>query len=275
MSALPFPRKRSGGASAARRTWYHSGNLGDIIYALYAIKLYGGGSLVIGPEQAGTKECGNPVILEQYERLLPVLKHQGYLLSVAFSEHYPMDVEDLNRFRDLWFDDGLRARSKIDNICQMMCHLIGVAARFKPNEPWLSIPAVEPSGKIVISRSFSYLPEAWGLKALPWRELVERWGKQMLFVGWEHEWTHFCAQFGTVEYYPISDFLQMALAIKAARVFIGNQSFPCALASGLGQRVLQECDPVRPEAKFGPVTFRSPKFLNQFDDLKRFEAWLT
>lgn len=273
VTALPFPRKKSG-AAPQRKRYYFSGNLGDVIYGLYAIRLAGGGSLVIGEEQRTQRVCGNPIIRDQFDKLLPLLRHQGYLLDVSYADEYPTNCEDMNHFRDLWFDEALRSQSRIDNICEMMCHLIGVGPRFKMAEPWLSVPAREPSGKIIINRTFSYLPEAWGLKPLGWKDLVNRYGKLMLFVGWEHEWTHFCTEFGDVEYLPVKDFLDMASAIKAAKAFIGNQSFPCAIASGIGQRTLQECDPVRPDAKFGPVTFRSSKFLNQFDDPKRFEAWL-
>jgi len=247
-------------------SYYHSGNLGDIIYGLYAIKLHGGGELVLGPQQNGTMPCMVPITREQFDMALPLLEAQRYLRSVSFTPKYPGKAVqyDLNKFRDHWNNWTLRQNERIHNLCEMHCYAAGVRHLMKQDEPWLE--AGEPiwTGKIIVHRSFRYQA-----KDFPWRELVKRYGREMLFVGLEDEYREFVRQFGRVSYYRVYDFLEMARVIAGGKAVAANQSFPCSLALAMGQRVYQESWHGGRDCMFERETF-----MNQDDPIEQFEEWL-
>src|SRR2546430_16669588 len=66
--------------TGTRRRFYHSGDLGDIIYALPAIRALGGGTLYLGPEirlpfKVRTRQQFN---WTSFEALAPLLRFQPY-----------------------------------------------------------------------------------------------------------------------------------------------------------------------------------------------------
>ncbi len=69
--------------------------------------------------------------------------------------------------------------------------------------------------------------------------------------------------YGRIDYWPCGNFLEMAQVISNARAFIGNQSFPMAMALAMGKTVLQEVFPNAPDCLF-------PKRKNLHTELKGF-----
>jgi hypothetical protein len=65
----------------------------------------------------------------------------------------------------------------------------------------------------------------------------------MLFVGSELEAQLFqgFAVPKKIAYQPTANMLELARVIAGARVFLGNQSAPLAIAHGLGKTVVTEC----------------------------------
>lgn len=239
---------------AKLKTYYHSGNLGDIVYGLYAIKAAGGGDLLIGPKQNHTSPCQVPTTKAQFEAFLPLLKLQPYLRKVEYRAEYPageIDV-DLNRFRDHWNNWQVRQREKIDTLCKCHFHTLGIMARFEEGEPWLRAPLNGTGKPIVIHRSARYHQPLF-----PWGDLVERYGKQMVFVGLNVEWNDFCSEFGEVRFYAARDLREMAEVINGAMACIMNQSFPLSAAIGLGQRVMVEEWPQSPDCRFKRTNYHS------------------
>lgn len=246
-------------------TYYHSGNLGDIIYGLYAIRKRGRGkaTLLIGPEQVDTAPCAVPVSRSQYENLAPLLAKQSYLKASDFSPQHPRSksVIDLNTFRNAWRDWPLRSKLDIHTLCGMHCHILGVTLRH--TEPWLTAPDPIQTGMIVCHRSVRYRNNAF-----PWQMLVKYYSGRLLFVGLPQEHSDFCHTYGRVAYWQPFNFLELARVIAGARGFIGNQSFPCSLAIGLGQRILQESWPDSPDC-----IFRRGNFLTQPFDESHLPQW--
>ena len=112
-------------------TYYHSGNLGDVIYGLFAIKKAGGGRFLVGPEQHRTSPCDKPITQGSYDLLLPLLKHQSYLTESAFAPHYhPTGVKDLNVFRNHWNNAQIRASTGISLLSEMHFYALGLQNRF-------------------------------------------------------------------------------------------------------------------------------------------------
>lgn len=260
-----------GGASIPRRAikqdvtasaYYHSGNLGDIVYALFAIKKAGGGKLLIGPEQRGTATCSNPITRAQFELLKPLIDCQGWITS-EYCFRYPIDTPafDLNSFRNHWDNWPLRVSVNVHTLAEMHFYTLGIMQLFRPDEPWLKVDAIK-SDKVVIHRS-----ERYNGKSFPWKEIVKKHSDKLLFVGLKHEHERFESMFGRVEYKKVSDFLELAGVISGARGFIGNQSFPCSLAIATGQNVMQEVWNPSPDCVFNRKNFFTANSLPEFETL--------
>lgn len=254
-SIVTVPRERS---------FYHSGDLGDILYALPAISLAGGGHLALGPVSRNTRPPARPMSAEQFERFAPLLRVQHYLKSVAFTQTHPGSGTDLNVFRGQWCDKGLRTSTGIKTLAEMHCHVLGVRDRFKSDSTWLTVPDPIQTSYFIVHRSPRYRNDAF-----PWPLIVQRYEGRLLFVGHPQEHADFQQTFKTrTAFWNCVDFLEFARLIAGARGFIGNQSFPNAIALGCGQRVLQESWPTSPDC-----LLTRPNLLTQPFDEAALSAW--
>ena len=247
-------------------SYYHSGNLGDIVYALNAIQIHGGGNLLIGPIQMGTSPCAVPINREQYNMLEPLLAHQSYIKNSSFTDKYPAGkiVFDLNTFRNHWNNWPLRSRLNIHSLAQMHAYALGVMHLFNEKVLWINVPNPIRTGRIIVHRSSRY-----NSADFPWKSIVHNFGSRMLFVGNEHEHRDFIKKFGKVSYWRVTDFLELARLIAGGVAFVGNQSFPCSVALGCGQNVFQESWTPSPDCMFA-----RPNFATQHDGIEKLERFI-
>ena len=84
----------------------------------------------------------------------------------------------------------------------------------------------------------------------PWRKVVETYGDRASFVGTEKEWRDFCFSFGNVARIPTKTMLDLARVIAGAKMFIGNQSAPAAIAEGLKKPLILETCLMMPNTRF-------------------------
>lgn len=231
---------------AKETVFFHSGDAGDIIYALLFIKSLGGGGLYIGPDPKWNTNSNRD--RQRYDWILPLIKAQPYIKWASVVPGKPDWVNyDLNLFREVWMV-GAEGR-KAANLSRLF---EAYPARFKmpplpEDEPWLSVVAHTTIGKpIVIHRSHRYRnPE------FPWREAAQRYGGQMIFVGLQAEYIDWVSTYGKVaEFKPTRNALEIAQLIAGSKLFIGNQSCPNAMALGLGVPVVQEVSLVTPDCVF-------------------------
>lgn len=238
-------------------TFYHSGNLGDIVYALCAIKLSGGGSLILGPRQIRTPPPRVPIKRPLYDLLEPLLAAQPYLKSITYSDRHPGtdNALDLNSYRQRWTDTEFRQRTGISTIVRMHCHLAGVDEKFRHDQPWLTAPTPLPTPFYIVHRS-----ERCQSSDFPWSLIMELLGPSLLFTGLPDEHRAFTRAFGRVAFYQPCNFLDMAQLISGSLGFIGNQSFPCALALALNRPVIQESWSNSPDCIFVRDNFLTQPF---------------
>lgn len=112
-----------------------------------------------------------------------------------------------------------------------------------PNSPcgdgskaWLTCgKSPKAKDRIIINRTDRYRN-----KFFPWNEIVQFYGKRLLFVGTPDEHEKFCNDFGEVEYQKTKDMLDVAELINGSLLFIGNQSCANAIAEGLKHDLIQE-----------------------------------
>lgn len=232
--------------SVSDMVFYHSGDIGDIIYALAFIKSAGGGRLFIGPD---TKwETYSKYDHRRYEWLMPLLQVQPYLKWVAYSEGRPPSVtHDLNEFREVWMNPDIRGANGVSRLFEAYPKRFGFPP-LSESEPWLTVsgPIFDKDRAVVISRSARYRNLSF-----PWKEVARRYAYQMRFIGHAEEFEDWCKLYGRYcQYVPCDSALVLAQVIAGSRFFIGNQSCPNAIAIGLGVPIIQETDPVTQDCVF-------------------------
>lgn len=228
--------------ASAQPVFKHSGNAGDVIYALPSVKaICGEGTgelrLVLDkPNCTNHLRSLHPlggVMLNQhmFERLQPLLEVQPYLASVGILGEEKVDY-DLDQFRSSPIpQDRL-------GISRWYFYHLGVTADL--SRPWIEVPG-DPSysGTVLVARSMRYRN-----LCLDYRFLDRV--PDLVFCGTEDEFQDMRKALPRLEYAPVSDFLQLANRIRSCRLFIGNQSFPFALAEAMKVRRVLELDPSTP-----------------------------
>lgn len=221
-------------------SFFHSGDLGDIVYALLFMSTFQKPRLFVGPEAGvGTRITMNRT---SFEWILPLLESQGWLGGVAYAESKPSTNFNLNEFRKTWFNPRRQCRTLAQCYPE---HFRRPALR--EDVPWLSVQPKPVEGKpVVIARS-----ERYRNPSFPWRQVSAKYKGRMLFVGLRSEYDEWCSIYGnTAEYYPVQNALEMAQIIAGAKLFIGNQSFPMSLAIALNVPVIQETSTATPDCVF-------------------------
>lgn len=114
-------------------------------------------------------------------------------------------------------------------------------------EKWLRVdhPVRVGDYDVILHRSTRYQNPAF-----PWKAVLKKYGKRALMVGLEQEHSIFTQQFGKVEFHRTGDFLELARVIAGAKLFIGNQSAPYAIAEGLKMPAILEACPTALDCQF-------------------------
>lgn len=171
-----------------------------------------------------------------FDNIRPLLMAQDYIEDViTFQEGDPFHInldEIMGKFaEDINVPYGSLPRWYFLVWPEMACDL---------SKRWLTAGVEdETKGLIVISRSSRcHNPN------IDYR-FLEKYKDQIIFIGLDDEWKSFCKVFFEVRHYKVRDFLHMASVINSAKFFMGNQSFPYALAEGLKvPRILELFSPL-------------------------------
>ena len=205
----------------------HSGNLGDIIYALPAMYALAGEAKINLYLQTDNfvetdhkHPLGNVVLNDKSVSLLkPLLltQHQFNSLEI-YQENQPIDYDlDLFRTMPLHFDKGHISRWYFNVF----------ATTYDLGKPWITVkPEPSMNDKIVIARSVRYNAPAIDYSFL-------KTYNNLIFIGLPEEYELMKLSIPQLEYKKTTDFLSLASAIAGAKLFIGNQSFPYSLAEAI------------------------------------------
>lgn len=201
------------------RTFLHSGDRGDCLYALPIIRDNPGALYV------ANKPWTRP-ITPWIETARTLIEAQGYVTSLEVHAGQRIN-HDFSTFRRIGHFQGR-------TICELQSTWTKLPC--DQNKPWLSVePSKETAGKIVVNRTERYNNEFF-----PWKSLVETFSSDMVFIGLPHEHDRFCKMYGTVAYLPTNDLYEAASAIAGSELYIANQSSCYALCEGLKHRSIQE-----------------------------------
>jgi len=208
----------------------HSGDHGDIIYSLAAVRALGGGVFYIAPK---IWELRQQPTIEHSKNILSLMNGQKYIWGASFSDAKLNHCDyDLNRFREFYANKTPGENKSLFRMAQQVC-----GTDWPEDKPWLDVDfkVQIPGRPIVISRSTRYLNLLF-----PWKSLVKKHGQQMIFIGTEREHHEFVSQFGLVPRLETPTLLDVARVVAGSKVFIGNQNCCMAVALGLGVNVIQE-----------------------------------
>ena len=201
----------------------HSGDLGDIIYALPTIRAMGGGDLVLFDLPGRT---AHGMTESKVERIKPLLMLQDYIHSVQWSP-FPVHT-NINGFRDHMIHGNLAD-------AHLATHELDWTHR---TTPWLQVDKPRYEYDVVIHRS-----ERYHNQNFPWTDVLEQYHGRIGYVGFPEEHSAFCNNFGEVPRIEAPDFLELARVIHGAKLFIGNQSSPLAVAHGMFKTLIMEICP--------------------------------
>ena len=251
--------------------FHHTGDWGDVIYSLPVIKALGGGVLFLSDDNKFPfpRKSRERVTAEWVNNIKPLLEQQDYIWRASFTHGLPFSTDcDLNKFRLPW--KGV-VKDPTKTIFKMHQEAFGVS--YPEDQPWLTVDEPIISKPIIVNLTARYRNFHF-----PWINLIRKYGDQMGFVGSPTEASFFeNMAYGVGKSIPhrkTGNLLDAARVIAGAKVFIGNQSAPMAIALGLGKNVIQECwqgNPNclfrRPNAKYWGVTTVDP-------DIEIPEEWL-
>lgn len=216
-------------------TFYMSGDLGDILYALPTIRGLGGGQLCIGPARDHPYYwVREPMTQARYHALEPLLSLQSdYLSKVFWSDDTAgwkchVDLNDSRRLhREPYYVIGR-------NLSDVASCFFGLGPGLW-RKKWLVVDKAAPLARFVFARSARYHADDF-----PWKQLVDKHRNQAVFVGLPDEHAQFVANYGHVPYILTSGLLQVARLIAGADWLVCNQSAPLAVAEGMKVNVLLE-----------------------------------
>ncbi len=246
----------------------HIGLIGDIIYSIpcmLALAKHKKIELYLDLSQnsmypKGHKHYNGNKILTQksIEFLAPlILSNPKFILCKAF-ENELIDY-DLNEFRLYPFD------YRMGHICRW--YFLAFAVNYDLGKNWLSVNKRENyQDEIIISRSFRYRAPT-----IQYNFLCKL--KNISFIGLDDEFADMKNCIPHLKRIKVSTSLELAEIISGCKFFIGNQSFPFAVAEALKiKRILEVCyetPNVIVEGKNGYDFCFQPQFEKIVNDLSK------
>jgi hypothetical protein len=200
------------------KIFLHSGKIGDCIYSLPTIRALGGGILYLNPHFF-TPEAAIS--------LMPLLLKQEYIYNCVIGLPDIIDY-NLDTFRNMNYMEM--------NLSD--CHLAAFGlSSLERDRAWLCAKSTieEAQGKVIFSRAL----RAYGYDGF-WNDAYDRFGNAAVFVGTEPEYIDFQRKYGEIPWLRTINMLFLSTAINSARLFVGNQSCPHAIAEGLKKPIIIE-----------------------------------
>ena len=245
----------------------HTGHAGDVIYAIPAMKALANGKKIHlyfelhQPNRDFTKQMkhpnGNVMLNEKSVAMFaPLMEQQKDIHFFRAWNNEPIHY-DLTAFRSFPFDYRMYSITR--------WYFLTFAVSADLGKPWLEItPDKKFSDKIVLARSSRYHTPGISYSFLSSYS-------NLIFVGVEDEYEAMKLQIPALRYQPVAHFAELASIIAGSKLFIGNQSFPFALAEALKvTRILEvyhQCPNVVPEGPGAYDFCYQPQFEKIVSDI--------
>ena len=226
------------------KTFKHSGDLGDVVFALPTIRALGGGILYLdangGVNEPLVQQSGTPktkLSAASIERFKPLLSRLPYVTEVRYWNGEEVDV-NLDLFRQ---------HLRFNNVCDSHLAAFGQPLTER-DRPWIQIgdPLADSKYPIIIARSVRYHSNYpfWALN-------TPKFADRCAFVGLPKEHEIFEYTFEVkVHFWDAPDILTLARVIAGAQQVICNQSLPQTLAEAMKKNLINEVFRLSPGAVF-------------------------
>ena len=210
---------------------FHSGDMGDIVYAIPTMKALNVKTLYLNPEPWYGTKVGE----EQIKFLTPLIESAGIEVRTAKCGVLPLDY-DLDAFRYVNLDLVFEHLAEV--------HAIPHAVVPDFSEPWLSCDLPYTAADVVINCSERYKADYMDWTAAC--SVIEEENASAVYIGTIHEYKRFLRNnqqlYGKLEFCPVEDAYAIMRVLAGAKVFIGNQSLPYSIAEGMKvDRILAVC----------------------------------
>lgn len=188
----------------------------------------------IGATYSIKNEQGAPVTMNRavFNAARPLLLQQEYIEDFLEWDGQKVDIDfDMLRYQETTMYYGSINRWPFYVWPDMACDL---------SEKWVNVPQETPeiyAGKILINRT-----ERYNNMYISYN-FLRHYGDKVMFIGLPKEHEILCQQHKlNIERLPVNDFLEIAIALKSCKLYIGNQSSIFQVAEGLKvNRVLEVC----------------------------------
>jgi hypothetical protein len=207
--------------------YHHSGHLGDMIYAMPAMRsmasIDGPIDLEISPIVRSQKLP--PINPAGVEAIKPLLLAAPFIRSVTFVERMTAGARNLDVPR---YARALPGEKSI--AAAHLRKLVNYNVEWL-SEPWLSVAPLTLASVIINRSPRWHEPGAEGI----WNRILDAAGGRAGFIGLQEDLVAFEQATGrSIRYVPTPNLLEAAKIIAGAEFFVGNQSACLAIAQGLG-----------------------------------------
>jgi hypothetical protein len=222
-------------------TFYHSGEIGDILYALKATSRFPRTNLYLNVDlqllsRWPDLHLANPNKLfnfREYTFIRKLLERQPYLQDVVFGTPQQMDF-NLNFFRhSIFHQTSLNFSDLFLDVCNLKIN------KDDAYMPWLfcDVKREYPITAIRVSRRTN--------NNFPWRKIVDKYKNDIIFLGTKSEYIEFTEYTGKmVAWKNYTDMLSICEIINGAKLHIGNCTSITVCAEALKKPMIfeHECD---------------------------------
>lgn len=210
-----------------------SGDLGDVVASLPAVRQLGGGTYILSPHPYRNGGPREPMTRRRADFLLPLLRAQSYITDARFEESPEGITHDMADIRITTYK-----KDHEDSLSDWSARHFGLPEKSLNTSPWLRAePKAEFSGKVVINRT-----ERYHNHQFPWMKIFQRNKGNVVFIGTRDEHHGMLTRAGGgLRWVKTETAMDIAQIIVSGRVFVGNQSMCLWIALGLGVPVVAEC----------------------------------
>lgn len=217
----------------------HSGDLGDCIASLPAVRQLGGGVYILQPYPHRAGGPREPMHGNRAAFLLPLLRAQSYITDARYEEKPTGVTHDFTTIRFT-----TRKNDAQDSLADWHAKHVGLSE--VDTSPWLkATPDKNYVGKVAISRSLRYNNHEF-----PWGKILRKHLGNLVFLGHRDE-AHklLTTARGRLPMAHAKNALEVAQIIAASKLFVGNQSMALWLAMGLGKEFIASCWKPSPDVR--------------------------
>ena len=243
----------------------HSGNAGDIIYSLPAMRkaslLHGEPvdvKLRINVPLQGIKghPVGSQLSRKMAEMLTPLLLSTDFIDSVSIIEE--------NESCDYDFDTFRRWHNYTGHISQWYFHIFPELTCNLAEPIAFDVKPIFTERPILLNRTARYHNPTFDYS------IIKRMQHLITFVGLPEEYKVLKAKLPEMDYQPVEDFRQLAGLINGCSTFIGNQSMAFAIAEVMKTpRILEICPTAHNVIPTGENGYGAWSVLNLVNILKQ------